>query len=228
MVLLPRTTLSSLYDIGRTLAMVVGVLNGLGCASLHKDAISEEVISARQMSLRGFDSLERGKLEDAETWFANAIKTNPVDERAHVQYAELLWRRGLHEDAIKHLEQSVKLSGGDPALVVRLGEMYLAQGDAERAWQQADRAIQANRQLACAWACEATCGGMRENCKRRWRNTIAVCRSRDIARTYNSRWHQYIVSRIVPAEPCRHSTLWPNIIHPTRCRRNCCWSKDLP
>lgn len=104
------------------------------------------------MSLRGFDSLQQGKLEDAEAWFANAIETNPVDERAHVQYAELLWQRDLRENAIKHLEQSVKLSGGDPALVVRLGEMYLAQGDAERAWQQAERAIQSNHQLPCAWA----------------------------------------------------------------------------
>lgn len=155
MVRLPSTTFSSWYDVCRVVAMFLmagGVVNGLGCTSLHKDTISENVISARQMSLRGFDSLERGKLEDAETWFANAIKTNPVDERAHVQYAELLWRRSLHEDAIKHLEQSVKLSGGDPALVVRLGEMYLAQGDAERAWQQAELAIQSNRHLACAWA----------------------------------------------------------------------------
>ncbi len=132
--------------------MAAGLFNAIGCASLRKDTVSEDVITARQMSLRGFDSLQRGKLEDAEAWFANAIETNPVDDDAHVQYAELLWRRGLRPDAIKHLEQSVKLSGGDQALVVRLGEMYLAQGDAERAWQQAERAIQSNRQLPCAWA----------------------------------------------------------------------------
>jgi len=134
------------------LMFMCGVAHVGGCASLHKDTISEDVIMARQMSLRGFDSLEHGNMEDAEAWFANAIETNPVDERAHVQYAELLWRRDLRDDAIKHLEQSVKLSGGDPNLVVRLGELYLAQGDAVRAWQQAERAIEANRQLPCAWA----------------------------------------------------------------------------
>ncbi|HUG70565.1 MAG TPA: tetratricopeptide repeat protein [Pirellulaceae bacterium] len=151
----PHTTFSAPYAVGRavaTLAIAAAVLNGLGCASLRKGTISEDVITARQMSLRGFDSLEQGKLKDAEAWFANAVETNPVDERAHVQYAELLWRRELHEEAIKHMEQSVKLSGGDPNLVVRLGEMYLAQGDAERAWQQAELAIQSNRQLPCAWA----------------------------------------------------------------------------
>ena len=128
------------------------ICNVLGCATLRKPPVSDDVISARQMSLRGFDSLQQGKLDDAEAWFANAIKTNPVDDEAHVQYAELLWRRDLRDDAIKHLEKSVKLSGGNPALVVRLGEMYLAQGDAERAWEQAVQAIQSNRQLPCAWA----------------------------------------------------------------------------
>lgn len=150
-----NTTSGSLHTFGRAAALLVTavcVFNALGCASLRKDTISEDVITARQMSLRGFDALQRGKLEDAEAWFANAIETNPVDERAHVQYAELLWRRDLRDDAIMHLEQSVKLSGGDPALVVRLGEMYLARGDAGRAWQQAERAIASNRQLPCAWA----------------------------------------------------------------------------
>jgi tetratricopeptide (TPR) repeat protein len=148
-------TFGNSCGIGRVAAMLVTavcVCHAPGCASLHKDTVSEDVISARQMSLRGFDSLQRGELEDAETWFSNAIETNPVDDDAHVQYAELLWRRDLRDDAIKHLEQSVKLSGGDATLVVRLGEMYLAQGDADRAWQQAERAIQSNRQLPSAWA----------------------------------------------------------------------------
>ncbi|MEO8495195.1 MAG: tetratricopeptide repeat protein [Planctomycetota bacterium] len=151
-----HTTFCSPHGIGRgaavVLVMAAGVFNAIGCASLHKGTVSEDVISARQMSLHGFDSLQQGKLEEAEAWFGNAIKTNPVDDEAHVQYAELLWQRKLHNEAIQHLEKSVKLSGGDPALVVRLGEMYLAQGDAERAWQQAEQAIQSNRQLPCAWA----------------------------------------------------------------------------
>jgi tetratricopeptide (TPR) repeat protein len=150
-----HTTLSNSPPVGRVAAVLVAAVclcNALGCASLRKDTISEDVITARQMSLRGFDALQRGKHEEAEAWFANAIETNPVDDDAHVQYAELLWKRNLRDEAIKHLEQSVKLSGGDPALLVRLGEMYLAQGDADRAWQQAEKAIQSNRQLPCAWA----------------------------------------------------------------------------
>jgi len=150
-----NTTSGSSHGIGSVAALLVTaicVFNALGCASLHKDTVSGEVIKAREMSLHGFDLLQQGKPEDAELSFKNAIETNPVDERAHVQFAELRWRRGLRDDAIKHLEQAVKLSGGDSTLVVRLGEMYLAQGDAERAWQQAELAIQSNRQLPCAWA----------------------------------------------------------------------------
>lgn len=150
-----HTTSSDRPDWGRAAAVLVfvlGVLVGGGCASLHRDKISDEVIMARQMSLRGFDSLEQGELKGAEAWFANAIETNPVDDVAHAQYAELLWRRDLREEAIIHLEQSVKLSGGDAKYIVRLGEMYLAEGDAPRAWQQAGKAIESNRQLACAWA----------------------------------------------------------------------------
>ncbi len=123
-----------------------------GCVSLRRDTGSEDIITARQMSLRGFDSLRKGKLEDAEAWFANSIETNPVDDEAHEQYAELLWQRNLRSDAIDHLEKAVKLSGGNGRLVVRLGEMYLAEGDDERAWRQAETAIQSNRQLPCAWA----------------------------------------------------------------------------
>ena len=122
-----------------------------GCKSLRGDP-DENVISARQMSLRGLEAMEQGDLEQAEVWFASAVQTNPVDERAHVQYAELLWGRGMQDAAIKHLEESVMLSAGDPKLRVRLGEMYLARGEIEAALQQAERAIQDKRQLACAWA----------------------------------------------------------------------------
>jgi tetratricopeptide (TPR) repeat protein len=133
-----------------------------GCKSLRRDP-DKNVISARQMSLRGLEAVQQGEWKEAETYFANAVRTNPVDERAHVQYAELLWRRGVQDSAIEHLEGSVKLSGGDPALLVRLGEMYLAQGDTDRAWSQAEQAIQANRELACAWALRGDVHRRRDN-----------------------------------------------------------------
>jgi len=134
----------------RAVVLLTAVACG-GCRTLHHDP-GENVIAARQMTLRGLDSLEEGQYEKAEKWFGKAVETNPVDERAHLQYGELLWRRGDKDSAIRHLEESVKLSGGDPVLQIRLGEMYLARGDTELAWEQAEKALQSNRQLACAWA----------------------------------------------------------------------------
>ena len=57
-----NTTSGILYPISNVAALLmtaIYIVNATGCASLRKDAISEEVISARQMSLRGFDSLQR-------------------------------------------------------------------------------------------------------------------------------------------------------------------------
>jgi len=128
------------------------LLSFLGCASLRGQGASKEVIAARRMSLYGMDAVQQGKLDEAEGWFEDAVKTNPADERAHVQYGELLWTKGLKDDAITHLEKSVELSGSDANLRVRLGEMYLARGDIDLAMQQADKAIQSHWDLACAWA----------------------------------------------------------------------------
>lgn len=130
----------------------LALLASSGCASLRAKRASKEVISARRMSLHGTDAMQQGKWEEAEGWFAEAVETNPADERAHVQYGELLWRKGQVDSGIQHLEKSVELSGGDANLRVRLGEMYLARGDIDRAMQQADQAILSHRDLACAWA----------------------------------------------------------------------------
>ena len=50
------------------------------------------------------------------------------------------------------MERAVNLSGGDPDLQVRLGEMYLLRDNTAGAWQQAERAILAQRHSAAAWA----------------------------------------------------------------------------
>jgi tetratricopeptide (TPR) repeat protein len=123
-----------------------------GCACLHRDKVDANVVSARQLSLRGIDAMQRDKWDDAEALFGDALQKNPADERAHRHFAELLWRRGQHQVAIRHQEESVRLSGGDPALLVELGEMYLQQGNADAALDCADEAIDANSHLSGAWA----------------------------------------------------------------------------
>jgi len=123
-----------------------------GCATLHRNPVPDNVIAARQLSLRGIDAMERESWGEAEAYFANAIKTCPADERARRRYAQLMWRKGEADAAVAHLQKAVELSGGDPELLVELGEMHLARGQIELAWKQAEEAIQLQRQLASAWA----------------------------------------------------------------------------
>jgi tetratricopeptide (TPR) repeat protein len=122
-----------------------------GCATFGRRA-SDDVVAARQHSLRGVEAMQRGRWDEAEAQFSQAVATCPADERAHAQLAETMWRRAATDDAIVEMEKAAELSGGDAAVLVRLGEMYLARGDVVRAADQADRAIRTNRSLAGAWA----------------------------------------------------------------------------
>ena len=131
----------------------VGLTFGLaGCATLKHNPVPDNVVDARQFSLSGIDAMQRHEWEKAEGLFVKAIDTCPADERAHQQYSEVLWHRDARAAAIAHLERSVALSGGDPHRRVRLGEMYLAQGQTDQAWEQVEAAIESQRKLASAWA----------------------------------------------------------------------------
>ncbi len=124
-----------------------------GCRAFRCQKASDETVAeARQLSLQGMTARERGRWEQAEALYADAVLKCPRDERARCGYAESLWQRGAQEEAVLHMEEAVRLSGHDPERLVQLGEMYLARGELDRAAAQADRAIAANRQLATAWA----------------------------------------------------------------------------
>lgn len=118
----------------------------------HRGPSDEDIASARQLSRQGLDAQQRSDWQRAELLFAAAIVKSPNDERAHFGYAESLWRRGDKAAAISSMEEAVRLSGYDPERRVRLGNLYLASSDIERAALQADRAIATNPQLAGAWA----------------------------------------------------------------------------
>jgi len=131
-----------------TLILTVG-----GCRAFRHHKISEESIAAaRQLSLQGIDAQQRNDWGRAESLFATAILKCPSDERARAGYAESLWQRGTWQQAVVQMEESVRLSGGDPTRRVRLGQMYRSVGDLTRAQNQADQALAANNQLGAAWA----------------------------------------------------------------------------
>lgn len=123
-----------------------------GCACFRRDKVDAKVVSARQMSLQGIDALQRGQWDDAQACFAGALRQNPADERAHHHYAEVLWHQGDLPGAIKHQEESVRLSGGDASLLVQLGEMYLQHNNIDAASECAEEALDLHRQMSGAWA----------------------------------------------------------------------------
>ena len=124
-----------------------------GCRAFRGHKVSDESIAAaRQLSLQGLDAQQRNQWERAESLFATAILKCPSDERAHAGYGESLWQRGAWRESVAQMEESVRLSGGDPTRRVRLGQMYRSVGDLARAREQAEQALAANPQLASAWA----------------------------------------------------------------------------
>lgn len=125
----------------------------MGCRAFHSHKVSDESIAAaRQLSLQGIDAQQRNQWDRAESLFATAILKCPSDERAHAGFAESMWQRGAWPEAIAQMEESVRLSGGDPIRRVRLGQMYRSVGDLKSAKAQADQALISNNQLGSAWA----------------------------------------------------------------------------
>ena len=123
----------------------------IGCACC-RNPVGDNVIAARQYSLRGMEAMQRENWDEAESLFARAVSTSPVDERARCRYAETLWKRGARQEAIAQMEEAVRLSSNDPKLLVELGEMHLAGGDLARAAERAEQAVAADGRSASAWA----------------------------------------------------------------------------
>jgi len=124
-----------------------------GCSWLPKRAPETNITTAsRQLNQRGMAASQRGDWDSAELLFADATSLSPDDFHGWSNYAEALWQRGEKSQATKAMARAVELSRREPGLLVKLGEMYLAQEDLNNASYCADSAIQANPKLADAWA----------------------------------------------------------------------------
>jgi len=134
------------------MSIVIGCGVVSGCRVFRGRGPDAHSVKARQLSLRGADLLRRSRYEDAETLFTEAIQNCPTDERAHWGYAATLWENGQRPLAIQHMQEAVRLSGSNPEFLVRLGEMYLAEGDYEGAKSQAQLTLKSHRDRADAWA----------------------------------------------------------------------------
>lgn len=123
-----------------------------GCRTFRGDRHTRNLSEARQFSLRGAGLLQDNNYSEAESLFGEALSRSPADERAQWGMAEVLWRQGQQEKAVEHMSLAADLSGKNPDLLVRLGEMHYGQGEWDEALRQADEAISISRQHADAWA----------------------------------------------------------------------------
>ncbi len=126
-----------------------------GCRTFRPHSQAKELSAARQLSLRGADSLQLERIDEASALFAEALRHSESDERAHWGFAEVLWQKKQFAQATQHMAKSAELSGGNPDLRVRLGQMHLEQNEFEKAALQADAALQNNRDHPEAWVLKA-------------------------------------------------------------------------
>lgn len=108
---------------------------------------------SRQWTSFGMDALYTGKLSQAKAFFSRAASENPTDQIAHINLARTLKQEQDYETAIVHLQKGIELSAHrDAGLIAELGELYLLNGEIDRAKQQADAALMVDHRCAAARA----------------------------------------------------------------------------
>jgi tetratricopeptide (TPR) repeat protein len=146
-----NTTTGAARQAARWCVVLLLLPTAVGCVGFSRRLQPDDVVLARQIAQRGMDAVDAGNWQKAEDSFAQAVEVCPVDERVQARYADALWHRGARKDALEHMQEAVRLSGSEPELVVRLGEMYLETGDLQQAHNSAERVIMSGRQLASAY-----------------------------------------------------------------------------
>lgn len=123
-----------------------------GCRSLRPQGHIRSLTQARAASLMGAGMLQQQNFTEAGALFSEALSHSDADDRAHRGIAEVYWHESRNDLAIAHMTRAAELSGQNPDLLVRLGEMHFQQGDMDKALGQADQALKMSRQHAAAWA----------------------------------------------------------------------------
>lgn len=139
---------------GRTamLVWILGICMLPGCRMLVSNSRNQSLLTARQLSLRGTDAFQRGRQQDAELLFTQALSHSKFDERAHWGYAKVLWQSGDKDKALEHMNEAFRLSGSNPDYAITLGEMHLDQDQYDAAKTLALDVLSVNRTHTNAWA----------------------------------------------------------------------------
>ena len=126
-----------------------------GCARFTRNSEDVTQLESRQLTLRGKAALQRERWQEAEDVLSQAVKVEPRSVQAHSQYAQALWNQNDREQALSHMREAIRLSGGDPQLMVELGQMQLPENQLTAAAQSASIAVRARPDSAAAHALRA-------------------------------------------------------------------------
>lgn len=135
------------------LAILMSLVVASGCQSIHPFAqrTKERIGVAREWANGGLEAFRNGRLQQAKGLFTRATEQRPDDFRARANLARTLHQSNETSEAITQMQQAVEQSGNDPAMLVELGEMYLATGQLGPANRQAQAALREQNRLASAW-----------------------------------------------------------------------------
>ncbi|MEK6249037.1 MAG: tetratricopeptide repeat protein [Planctomycetales bacterium] len=111
----------------------------------------ESVAECRVLSQQAIISMDNGRWLEAEDLLSRAVESCPSDPDARRQYGEVLLQRGAANEALVQLEDAIRLTPRDTALVVRTGGVYLSAGRYVEARQRANEAIGLDVESADAW-----------------------------------------------------------------------------
>jgi tetratricopeptide (TPR) repeat protein len=109
------------------------------------------LVQCRELTSRAANAMQRNDYARAESFLAQAVETYAFDPETRRQYAETLWRRGAHGEALAQIDAALELTGQDPALLTRRAQWRLEQGDDAGALADADLALQVDSQSAGVW-----------------------------------------------------------------------------
>jgi tetratricopeptide (TPR) repeat protein len=135
--------------------LVVAILvasSGSGCRLVQpRGPVTSDLAEARRLSNEGLSAADRSDLVRAEGLLERAVKSCPVDVDARRHYAEVLWRRGERMEAVKQIEEALRLSPADAGLCVEGGGMHLELGLFDDADRLAREAVRLAPGSAAAW-----------------------------------------------------------------------------
>lgn len=123
-----------------------------GCRLVHRHSPdSKQLAEARRLSNEGLSAVGQQDYAGAESLLSEAVKRCPTDIDSRRHYATVLWRRGERMEAFSQIEEALRQSPDDEALLLAGGSMSLELGLLDDADRLSVAALRSAPQSAGAW-----------------------------------------------------------------------------